>query len=464
MLLVNHEVANLEIREHREGGPPLEARPAQGPPPGAEELFLGEKDQPEGRDPEPLGALADQDAQPLRASQRHAVGGLEAVLPEDLLQAVGLGLVLNHQADPKAFAEPLDELSGQLAELSAEAPDRPRIEGEAPRRGIRRSDGQEPQLHPLPPGQELGERDRGRRLVPRGLQEGRVVQDHRRVCAEVRQQRGPDALSAGQRQHLDGLEPLERPLGGGIEETDRLDLVAEELHAHRPLARGGEDVHDPAAEAPLPHLHDRFHPLVPRGLQALQQLVARQLPSRGDAEREAAEVLGRRKRRGQPRGKRDDGQRLSAEQAVADPRPLPRLFPLGTAPPERGLPRLKLGDEVRRGPDGCSEKAEVPAHPVERGAVGDQDQRRTARFLEERRGHQRARRSPEAVHAKTGISLGEGPGQRLKRGPAGEQEDLDGHNHEKHLTNTIVTPLRQRSAFERGLRRDPRHVKWRGCP
>ena len=60
--------------------------------------------------------------------------------------------------------------------------------------------------------------------------------------------------AAGQR---DRSPAVERALGFDVERADRLDLVAEELDAHRVGRVGGEDVEDSASHAELAgHLDD----------------------------------------------------------------------------------------------------------------------------------------------------------------------------------------------------------------
>ena len=60
-------------------------------------------------------------------------------------------------------------------------------------------------------------------------------------------------------------ELLGRALRGGIERADRLDQVPVQLQSHRRGAGRREQVHDAAADAPLPHGVDGRHPLVADG-------------------------------------------------------------------------------------------------------------------------------------------------------------------------------------------------------
>ena len=225
------------------------------------------------------GSWKPVEASPTRTpspSVLHSVASGQASSPcsdEDLAEARRLALVVDDQAHGEALDPPLLDLRREHLELAAVAAHRARAHGEAARLGA--GGRQQREVQALELRQQLGQRHRGRGVVGRRLEHG-GIEEHRegiaghvggRACGDppalvVLALRGPH-----QRQHVEVEQILHRALGGGVEEAQRLDLVAEELQAHRPLARGREDVHDAAAEAPLPHLDDRLHALVARGLE-----------------------------------------------------------------------------------------------------------------------------------------------------------------------------------------------------
>ena len=70
------------------------------------------------------------------------------------------------------------------------------------------------------------------------------------------------------RQQQGGGHVFRPPLGAGVEQSQRVDLIVEKLAAHRLLHQGGEHVQNPTPEGKLPHaLH-----LIAAGVARLHQL------------------------------------------------------------------------------------------------------------------------------------------------------------------------------------------------
>ena len=65
------------------------------------------------------------------------------------------------------------------------------------------------------------------------------------------------AVRAGQRRDLNLLEIIHAPLADNVERAERLDLVAKELNANRPVPVGREEIHDPTAAGKRPGHLDR---------------------------------------------------------------------------------------------------------------------------------------------------------------------------------------------------------------
>src|SRR5207302_5464428 len=130
VILVDDEVAEREVGEGGEGGPPLVARAPERAPPRAEQLLLGQQDESEGGNGEAGRALPDDHPESLRPPERVHGCRLQEMLAQDLAEAVGLVGVARGQADAGALADPACELSGELAELAVEPRDRVRVEVE----------------------------------------------------------------------------------------------------------------------------------------------------------------------------------------------------------------------------------------------------------------------------------------------------------------------------------------------
>ena len=96
--------------------------------------------------------------------------------------------------------------------------------------------------------------------------------------------------------HVDRLQRLQAPLAGNLEPPDRLDFVAEELDAHRPIPIGGEDIDDPAAERKLAGQLDRRSADQPVLDQPAGQLLDRHRPADAQPPRLPVERFAARRR------------------------------------------------------------------------------------------------------------------------------------------------------------------------
>ena len=130
---------------------------------------------------------------------------------------------------------------------------------------------------------------------------------------------------------------------------------------------GREDVHDPAAHAPLPDLHHRLRALVARLLQGVEEQLPVEAVARTDPERALAEA----RRRGQGhvhgrrRGHHDD--RLAGEETATHHGALGVALALAPAAPEAWLGFGKLVA-------GRPEESKILTHAVSVGHTGHQHQ------------------------------------------------------------------------------------------
>src|SRR2546425_430770 len=199
-------------------------------------------------------------------------------------------------------------------------------------------------------------------------------------------------------------------LGGRVEESDRLDLVADELEPARGRVRRREDVHDAATHAPLPHLHHRVDALVAGALERLQEKLSVEAVANREPEGAGAEYRGRRQRNVQ-RGRRgDDGDRLAGEQAPADERALGVGLTLVAAAPEARLPLGELDG-------GGAEEPQILGPVTGLGEGGGHDERGAGMRVEQLDDGERPGRAGEAGDAQTDDPLGEGFRQLVKRRP-----------------------------------------------
>ena len=344
--LVDHQVAGREVREGRDGRAPLEQRPAQPAAAGAEDLLLGEDDEPEGRELEPGRAVPDENPQPLGAPEPGLGPGRKPVLRKDLPQALGLRLVGDHETHGKALAAPALELGGESLELAVESADGARPHGDALAAGSRLGD--QRQVEPLEGRERPGERHGGRRVVGRRLEQPRVHENGKRVERQVRRERGLLA-AAPEREHRQVLDLLDGALGRRVEEAEGLHVVAEELDTHGMLPGGREDVHDPPAQAPLPDVHHGLDALVSPRREPIEQHLALDRLAEGETQRLGPELSRRGQRRGQRGRRAHDREGLSVEQPMAHEHALGVVLAVA-APPGRRRGRRELDHPgARRG-------------------------------------------------------------------------------------------------------------------
>ena len=226
----------------------------------------------------------------------------------------------------------------------------------------------------------------------------------------------------------------------GIEEADRLDVVAEELEPRRARMAGREDVDDAAAHAPLPDLDDRLDPLV-AGSARTPPAAAR---ARGGRRRRCAACA--------PRTRRGAGSGVSSAAGVAtttsgSPAASRRAITARSASASRWWPpRQSRGSRSGNSSDGRAEELEVLRPAVGVGHARDHDEGGRGWAWSELGDDEGAGGAGEAGDAQTGVSLGEGFRQRFERLP------LSQHRTE-HFT--VSRPLDRRAAGragERGMR------------
>ena len=168
---------------------------------------------------------------------------------------------------------------------------------------------------------------------------------------------------------LDPVGLAERALGEGREQAQRLDLVVEQVDAHRPLLGGRVDVEDPAADGELAAVVDLVDALVARGHELLRGLLEVEQLALLDGEPVRAQ-LGVGDLLGQGDGGDDDDRRLLLAQSVEG----------GDAQPDqvrrRGQMRL-VGDAARgvvaHGP-GRQPRAQVGGQVAGGAVVGGDDE------------------------------------------------------------------------------------------
>ena len=472
MLLVHHQVVRGQVVERGDGRAPLEQRPPQSPSLGPEDLLLAEHDQAERGDLESGRALAHHHPEPLRAPEGGLGPWLEVVLGQHLAQAIALPLVVHHQADREALAAPVANLGRERLELAAEAAHRARAHRDAGHRTVAALE--QRQLEPLEAREQGRERRRRRRVVGRRLQQRGILQDDQGLGGQVVEQGDRRRVRRAERQHGQFLERPDRALRRGIEEAQRLHLVAEELGARRLGVRGGEDVDDAAPQAPLPDLEHRLHPLVAGRLEEREQDLPVAALADGQGERATLERLGRRHRDREPGRRRHDGHRVAVQQPAAAERALGVRLAVAATAPGGARARRELEDAPL--PDRPVDRAAGERGHEERGVLGGlvaldrsrgEEQDRPPGSLEQPGGRQGAGRAPEAVRAQAGDSLGEGRQDLVEGGPAG-QDGLGGHAHhtQRLIRGTTGGARRQRrgalsASLEQGRRTGSR-ARWPG--
>jgi hypothetical protein len=185
------------------------------------------------------------------------------------------------------------------------------------------------------------------------------------------------------RRELDPLDRLrQRTLVGDRERAELLDLVAEELDAHRVVGRGREHVEDPAAHRELAapgHHVDAGICEVDELRRDLGEVVA--APARDEFDgSELGQVVGEGLQRGANRG--DDDERM----------PRPGLLPLMHAPQRMESPAHRLGTRAQplvRQRLPCGELEDLGVAEVRRDRRADR-----LALSARRRDHEQRRRQP----------------------------------------------------------------------
>src|SRR5438034_2815255 len=214
----------------------------------------------------------------------------------------------------------------------------------------------------------------------------------------------------GQRQAEQLVERPDGALRGGVEQADRLDVVAEELDPGRASLARRKDVDDAAAQAPLPDGDDRLYALVAAALERLEQQLAIQPVAGREPERTRRELRGAPEPRVQGQGRGDHGDGLGDGQTPRDRRALGIGLPMLATAPEPGL---RLRELEHR----SAEEAEILRPAVRVGHGADDHERRAGMGLQELGDDERAGGSGEAGDTETDFTLGERLRQRIKSRP-----------------------------------------------
>ncbi len=202
----------------------------------------------------------------------------------------------------------------------------------------------------------------------------------RQIIGQVR----PIGCARPDDRHVDLFERLQTSLAGDLEPPNRLDLVAEELHAHRPIPVGREDVDNSAAKGKLAgQLHCR----------GVEQAVFHQpLGQPIDGHRAADVERSRLPLQGLAAGHRlqealdagdDELRRVRALQQFEQMQPLAEYFVL-----DRPLKRFRGGKSLRLEP---GEERQVVDQFVDLIGLGAHDNERGGGVGGQRGRHQRAR-------------------------------------------------------------------------
>ncbi len=123
----------------------------------------------------------------------------------------------------------------------------------------------------------------------------RLIEDDRALRAQIREERLrlPRRLRLRERQDGERADALHRALRPEVILAQRVDLLVEELHAHRRRAVHGEYVHDAAARAELAHGLDLLDALVAETGEPLDEMREAERLPRAQAQRKAGEVAAR---------------------------------------------------------------------------------------------------------------------------------------------------------------------------
>ena len=433
MVLVHDEVAHPQIGEGRDGRSALILRTGQRAPTRAEDLLLGENDRRRaGGWQKPDEHSPTSTVGPGRPSGSGQRRHWSAQLPGALAPSTRAAARAGSSADARPGARRRPRTGGwkpsarQRSTAAASRRNWPPKDGTP---WVSRTISRHAALRGSVPATRAssticrprsllasGAARRRRRPPPPSRSLGAVDDHGGRWAAGSRADRwspAPLALWAiGERQHEQLVDPAHGPLGGRIEQADRLDVVPEELQARRGRVRGAEDVHDAAAHAPLPHLHHRLGALVarlapaPRG--AARDRVDRPHSGAGGGRRSRRVPVGvRRARPAWPPPRR-------VRRRAGGGRPgRARRRPLGGGPRATGVvrPREIPWPRRRRTSDRRRSVAPRQGPPPGRARVAD--------------GHGAAPPPPavgrprEPAHARCGVSFGN-LGERLEGRPLGD--------------------------------------------
>ncbi len=245
---VHHQVALVQLEKAVDHPP--QVPPRRAPQIGAVKEFAAAQQHHAFRDqPETVVQRAQREMEPPLLGQPR--GG------EDLRQAAHLGLGLANQENLLAGAGVV-QFVADLVDVAAEALDRFDLQ---PAGGLQRAGGHGRGRHrgeAAHLAEHVGHRVQFRRplqtlqvMLPLGLQFARLDQQK---PAFRRQEIGEMAAALQERlqhRHFHGVHLAHAPLAGDLEAAERFDLVAQQLHPHRVVPIGGEDVDDAAAEREL---------------------------------------------------------------------------------------------------------------------------------------------------------------------------------------------------------------------
>ncbi len=501
VVLVDHEVADLEIAEVREeaagtaaGAPEVEVHLL------GEDVAVGEHGEAASRQLEASGegAHPGEDARPLadrqaplaehvlqtvRASgvpeeeHRDRAGPVEVRgqppqvarigghRPRSEMEAALLGIELTHldrggrdQAGEKGLRahETLLGLEGKLAPAALAVLAGPLQEGlglRAHRLGL---ENRHRALPEMLPGRHGGPRHEGQQLhqafgneaAVQALQEGRALAPRREALDEARLQageRGARGEDVGKGERGQGLQGFHGALGLGVEGAEALHRVPQELETHRQVAVRGEEIEDPAAPRHLPGGGDGILPNVASLVERLQQDLRRHLLPHAQGQhprfQQGGGEAGAEKARG---GGHDRAQAATAGGQEGRRTAQRGVGVAGKTAVGWGAGRGE-GEDRPRAAGFPGQGAEVPGHLVDFLLVGDHDEER--RFRQEQGeetpgGSHQARQRDAAVPGEglRGLPEAVGPPQQSERAFArgGARADRLGPHRRRTLSRIAL--------------------------
>ena len=278
--------------------------------------------------------------------------------------------VLHPLVHPAALAEEHRRIRGQIVHAGGDL----RVDGrQIPVRGRWGRAAPQP-LRVLPQGL-----DDPLRLLPAG-------QSVRQGGELLRQPRQAALRAVGQ--HLRRRKDQRRvhipgpPLGGGVKGAHRVDLIVEELTAHRLVHQGGEHVQNAAPQGELAHALHLVAAGIPRGEQTLRQLPQLRLPTHRQGDGQGPQQLRRqgpgadRVHRGHHGGGLSPRQGIQGRQTAALPVP-------GAHSPGAELPL-----PAQQGHGACSRQGlQISGEDLDLPLVSAEEHRRTAAPRSHRRAH-----------------------------------------------------------------------------